>query len=123
MKSNANIGQSQNRPGLVAHVQGSRKNKKFLNLENSPDSEKFGKYVETLNKYARENISNENELLKIFTFFTDISRKIKYQNKILETPIISSKIKEILLKPSSNPEIAIEVNKIILNISKNHNSQ
>ena len=123
MKSTINNDQNPAKSGLIAHAQGSRKNKKFLNLENSPDSEKFGKYVEVLNKYVRENSANENDLLKVFTFFDDISKKAKYQNKILETPIISTKIKEILLKPSSNPEIATEANKIILNISKNHNSQ
>ena len=32
-------------------------------------------------------------------------------------------MKDILLHTSSNPEISIEVSKIIMNISKNHNSQ
>ena len=103
------------------HRQG-RKNKK-LNLENSPDNEKFDKSVEELTKYIVENSTNENELLKMFVFFTDISKKSKYQTKIIETPILINKMKEILLRPSSNPEISIEVSKIIMNISKNHNSQ
>ena len=97
------------------HRQG-RKNKK-LNLENSPDNEKFDKSVEELTKYIVENSTNENELLKMFVFFTDISKKSKYQTKIIETPILINKMKEILLRPSSNPEISIEVSKIIMNIS------
>ena len=103
------------------HRQG-RKSKK-LNLENSPDHEKFEKSVEELTKYIYENSTNENELLKMFVFFTDISKKSKYQTKIIETPILVNKMKEILLRTSSNPEISIEVSKIIMNISKNHNSQ
>ena len=99
-----------------------RKNKK-LNLENSPDSEKFDKSVEELAKYIRDNSTNENELLKMFVFFTDISKKTKYQLKIIETPILIDKMKDILLRSSINPEISIEVSKIIMNISKNHNNQ
>ena len=104
------------------HRQGNRKNKK-LNLENSPDSEKFDKSVEELSKYIRENSTNENELFKMFVFFTDLSKKSKYQSKIIETPILIGKMKEILLKSSTNPEVAIEVSKIVMNISKNHNNQ
>ena len=105
------------------HRQGnSRKNKK-LNLENSPDSEKFDKCVEELSKYIRENSTNENELQKMFIFFTDISKKSKYQSKIIETQILINKIKEVLLRPSSYPEVSVEASKIIMNISKNHNSQ
>ena len=59
----------------------------------------------------------------MFVFFTDISKKSKYQTKIIETPILINKMKDILLHTSSNPEISIEVSKIIMNISKNHNSQ
>ena len=55
--------------------------------------------------------------------FTDISKKIKYQTKIIETPILINKMKEILLHTSANPEIPIEISKIIMNISKNNNSQ
>ena len=104
------------------HRQGNRKNKK-LNLENSPDSEKFDKLVEELSKYIRDNSTNENELFKMFVFFTDLSKKSKYQSKIIETPILIGKMKEILLKSSSSPEVAIEVSKIVMNISKNHNNQ
>ena len=60
-----------------------RKNKK-LNMDNSPDSEKFDKSVEELTKYIRDNSTNENELLKIFVFFTDVSKKTKYQLKIMK---------------------------------------
>ena len=105
------------------HRQGNTRKNKKLNLENSPDSEKFDKSVEELTKYIRENSTNENDLLKMFIFFTDISKKSKYQSKIIETPILINKMKEILLRPSSNPEVSLEVSKIIMNISKNHNSQ
>ena len=79
------------------HRQGNiRKNKK-LNLENSPDSEKFDKSIEELAKYIRDNSTNENELLKMFVFFTDISKKTKYQSKIIDTPLLINKMKDILL--------------------------
>ena len=55
-----------------------------INLENSPDSEKFDKNVEDLTKDKKENSYQENELLKYFLFFSDISKKTKYQGKILE---------------------------------------
>ena len=105
------------------HKPGANRKNKKLNLENSPDSEKFDKSVEELSKYIRENSTNENELLKMFVFFTEISKKTKYQSKIIETPILINKMKEILLRSSSNPEVSIEVSKIIMNISKNHNNQ
>ena len=94
-----------------------------INLENSPDSEKFDKNVEDLSKYIKENSNQENELLKYFLFFSDISKKTKYQGKILETPIILKKIKDLLLIPTSNSDITMECVKIILNLSKNRNGQ
>ena len=94
-----------------------------INLENSPDSEKFDKNVEDLSKYIKENSNQENELLKYFLFFSDISKKTKYQGKILETPIILKKIKDLLLVPTSNSDITMECVKIILNLSKNRNGQ
>ena len=60
---------------------------------------------------------------RMFLFFSDISKKTKYQSKIIETPILINKIKEILLSSSINTEVAIEVSKIIMNISKSHNNQ
>ncbi len=39
-----------------------------INLENSPDSEKFDKNVEYLTKYIKQNSNQENELLKFFIF-------------------------------------------------------
>ena len=62
------------------HRQGNRKNKK-LNLENSPDSEKFDKLVEELSKYIRDNSTNENELFKMFVFFTDLSKRVNINLK------------------------------------------
>ena len=121
MKGN-NESQPQQSQYFLAHNQGSRKQKK-INLEISPDSDKFDKCVEDLGKYIRENSTNENELLRMFVFFNDLSKKTKYQSKILETPILTSKMKEILLKPSTNPEVSTEVDKLILNIAKNHNNQ
>ena len=50
----------------------------------------------------------------MFVFFTDISKKANI--KIIETPILINKMKEISIHTSSNPEIP-------MNISKNHNSQ
>ena len=79
------------------HRQGYYRKTKKLNLENSPDCEKFDKSVEELTKYIRDNSTNENELLKLFLFFSDISKKTKYQAKIIETPILINKMKEILL--------------------------
>ncbi len=55
--------------------------------------------------------------------FLQISKKNKYQTKIIETPILINKMKEILLHTSANPEIPIKISKIIMNISKNNNSQ
>ena len=102
-----------------------KQNKKVnkINLENSPDSEKFEKCVDDLSKYVRENLTQESELLKYYRFFSDISRKSKYQNKILETHIILIKLRELLLKPTSNPDLTIECVKLILNLSKNRNYQ
>ena len=94
-----------------------------INLENSPDSEKFEKFLEDLNKFIKESSNNESDLLKYFLFFSDISKKTKYQTKILENNIILKKIKEILLKQNSNPDISMECIKIILNLSKNRNCQ
>ena len=105
------------------HRQGNTRKNKKLNLENSPDSEKFDKSIEELTKYIRDNSTNENELLKMFVFFTDISKKTKYQTKIIETPLLINKMKDILLHSSSNPEVSIEISKIIMNITKNHNNQ
>ena len=101
--------------------QGKKVNK--INLENSPDSEKFDKCVDDLSKYIRDNLTQESELLKYYRFFSDISKKSKYQNKILETQIILLKLRELLLKPTSNPDLTIECVKIILNLSKNRNCQ
>ena len=119
MKNNETNNNNQNENNKPSNY---RKNKK-LNMDNSPDSEKFDKSVEELTKYIRDNSTNENELLKIFVFFTDVSKKTKYQLKIIETPILIDKMKDILLRSSINPEISIEVSKIIMNISKNHNNQ
>ena len=60
-----------------SHSPAPRRSKKAT-LENSPDSEKFDKCIKELNQYLRENNKNENELIKIFTFFSDISKKSKY---------------------------------------------
>ena len=61
-----------------------RRNKKAT-LENSPDSEKFDKCIKELNQILRENNKNENERKKYFPFFHDISKKSKYQIRILDT--------------------------------------
>ena len=94
-----------------------------VNLENSPDSEKFEKCVDDLTKYIRDNSSQEGELLKLFLFFSDISKKTKYQNKIVDTSIIIAKMKELLCRPATNQDITMECVKIILNLSKNRNCQ
>ena len=99
-----------------------RRSKKAA-LENSPDSEKFDKCIKELNQYIRDNNKNENELIKIFQFFRDISKKSKYQIRILETPHLILMIKNILLNPKSNVELSMEANKIIMNISKSDNAQ
>ena len=56
---------------------------------------KFDKFVEELTQYISENSTNESKLLKMFVFFTDISKKSKYQTIIIETPILINKMKEI----------------------------
>ncbi len=61
---------------MIFHRQG-RKNKK-LNLENSPDNEKFDKSVEELTKYIYENSTNENELLKMFFILRIFQKKSKH---------------------------------------------
>ena len=97
--------------------------KSKVNLENSPDSEKFEKCLDDLTKYVRDGINNETEFQKSFMFFSDISKKTKYQTKIVDSSIILIKMKEFLCRPTSNPDITIECAKIILNLSKNRNSQ
>lgn len=97
--------------------------KSKVNLENSPDSEKFEKCLDDLTKYVRDGINNETEFQKLFMFFSDISKKTKYQTKIVDSSIILIKMKEFLCRPTSNPDITIECAKIILNLSKNRNSQ
>ena len=99
-----------------------RRNKKAT-LENSPDSEKFDKCIKELNQYIRENNKNENELIKIFSFFCDISKKSKYQIRILDTSYLVSLIKDILINPKSNLELSMEANKIVMNIAKSDNAQ
>ena len=107
---------------LNIHQSMPRRNKKQI-LENSPDSEKFDKCIKELNQYIRENNKNENELIKIFSFFRDISKKSKYQIRILDTTHLILMIKEILLNPKSNVELSTEATKIIMNISKSDNAQ
>ena len=99
-----------------------RRSKKAT-LENSPDSEKFDKCIKELNQILRENNKNENELIKIFSFFRDISKKSKYQIRILDTTHLILMIKEILLNPKSNIELSMEANKIVMNIAKSDNAQ
>ena len=98
-----------------------RRSKKQI-LENSPDSEKFDKCIKELNQYLRENNKNENELIKILSFFRDISKKSKYQIRILEATQLIQLIKEILLNPKTNVELSTEATKIIMNISKSDNA-
>ena len=105
-----------------SHASGPRKNKKPT-LENSPDSEKFDKCVKELNQYIRDNKKNENDLIKIFNFFSDISKKSKYQIRILETTQLITMIKDILLNPKSNLELSSEANIIIMNIAKSKNAE
>ena len=99
-----------------------RRNKKVA-LENSPDGEKFDKCIKELNQYLRENNKNENELIKIFAFFREISKKSKYQIRILEATHLVLMIKEILTNPKSNLELSTEATKIVMNIAKSDNSQ
>ena len=105
-----------------AHSPIPRRSKKPV-LENSPDSEKFDKCIKELNKYLRENSKNENSLIKIFSFFSDISKKSKYQIRILDTSHLVQMIKEILLNPKSNLELSKEATKIVMNIAKSDNAQ
>ena len=111
-----------NNNNLNSHSPMPRRNKKVA-LENSPDSEKFDKCIKELNQYLRENNKNENELIKIFSFFRDISKKSKYQIRILETTHLVLMIKEILTNPKSNIDLSTEANKIIMNIAKSDNAQ
>ena len=50
--------------------------KSKVNLENSPDSEKFEKCLDDLTKYVRDGINNETEFQKLFMFFSDIMLKL-----------------------------------------------
>ena len=113
---------SENTNAQNAHSPLPRRSKKPV-LENSPDSEKFEKCLKELNKYLRENNKNENSIIKIFSFFGDISKKSKYQIRILDTPHLLLMIKEILLNPKSNLELSKEANKIVMNIAKSDNAQ
>ena len=106
----------------ISHASGPRKSKKAT-LENSPDSEKFDKCVKELNQYIRDNKKNENDLIKIFNFFQDISKKSKYQIRILETTQLVTMIKDILLNQKSNLELSILATKIIMNIAKSKNAE
>ena len=98
------------------------KSKKF-NPENSPDNEKFDKSIEEFIQYIHDKRLDDAEIYKLLLFFTEISKKNKYQSKILSTSILIKRMKDILLNNSSNPEISYEISKIIMNIAKNHSNQ
>ncbi len=99
-----------------------RKNRK-VNLEISPDSEKFEKYLKEFNLYLNENKKNEKILIKIFFGFLEFSKKSKYQINILESNELMETLKDILINPKSNIEISTLSSEIIMNISKNENIQ
>ena len=58
----------------------------------------------------------------MLSFFRDISKKSKYQIRILEATQLIQLIKEILLNPKTNVELSTEATKIIMNISKSDNA-
>ena len=66
------------------HRQGNTRKNKKLNLENSPDSEKFDKSVEELTKYIRENSTNENDLLKMEFNATKKSKNVHFFHRYIK---------------------------------------
>ena len=105
-----------------AHLPNQRKNRK-ANLEISPDSEKFEKYLKEFNFYLNETKKSEKLLIQIFSGFLEFSKKSKYQIRILESNNFIDTIRDILVEPKSNLELSTKACEIIMNISKSENMQ
>ena len=105
-----------------AHLPNQRKNRK-ANLEISPDSEKFEKYLKEFNFYLNETKKNEKILIQILVGFLEFSKKSKYQIRILESNNFIDTIRDILVEPKSNLELSTKACEIIMNISKSENMQ
>ena len=105
-----------------SHLSSQKKSRK-TNLEISPDSEKFEKYIKEFNLYLNETKRNEKILIQILIGFVEFSKKSKYQIRILESNNLIEIIKDILLNPKSNLELSTKACEIIMNISKSENLQ
>ena len=69
-----------NETNNIVHMSNQRKRK--ANIEISPDSEKFEKYLKEFNFYLNENKKNEKILIQILQGFLEFSKKSKYQIRI-----------------------------------------
>ena len=105
-----------------SHISNQRKNRK-ANLEISPDSEKFEKYLKEFTFYLNETKKSEKLLIQIFAGFLEFSKKSKYQIRILESNNFIDIIRDILIDPKSNLELSTKACEIIMNISKSENIQ
>ena len=105
-----------------SHISNQRKNRK-ANIEISPDSEKFEKYLKEFNFYLNETKKSEKLLIQIFSGFLEFSKKSKYQIRILESNNFIDTIRDILVEPKSNLELSTKACEIIMNISKSENMQ
>ena len=103
------------------HMSNQRKRK--ANIEISPDSEKFEKYLKEFNFYLNENKKNEKILIQILQGFLEFSKKSKYQIRILEANYLIDTIKDILINSKSNIELSSKAGEIIMNISKSEGVQ
>ena len=99
-----------------------RKNRK-TNIEISPDSEKFDKYLKEFSLFLNESKKNEKILIQILVGFLEFSKKSKYQIRILESNNLLETIRDILLEPKSNLELSMKACEIVMNISKSENLQ
>ena len=93
------------------------------NIEISPDSEKFEKYLKEFNYYLNDNKKTEKNLIQILSGFLEFSKKSKYQIKILEANDLINIIKDILMDLKSNIELSSKASEIIMNLSKSENLQ
>ena len=105
-----------------SHISNQRKNRK-ANIEISPDSEKFEKYLKEFTFYLNETKKSEKLLIQIFAGFLEFSKKSKYQIRILESNNFIDIIRDILIDPKSNLELSTKACEIIMNISKSENIQ